>query len=135
MSTSRTMSSSVESFARLLQASRVFFRHHKFSSCTGKTKQLLVGHREKSLLESKRVDKVATRKWTPGSLEAEEKLNGMCKANCTRSSGVEKKSPKKQSIKSQHQKKKPFKRAEEKAIEKMPLKKSRTISKVLTLTE
>jgi len=31
---------------------------------------------------------------------------------------VEKKGPKKQSIKSQHQKKKPFKRAEEKAIEK-----------------
>ena len=85
------MSSSVESFARVLQASRVFFRHHKSSSCTGKTKQLLVGHREKSLLVSKRVDKVATRKWHPGSLEAEEQLNGMCKANCTRSSGVEKK--------------------------------------------
>ena len=49
--------------------------------------------------------------------------------------GRGKKGPKKQSIKSQHQKKKPFKRAEEKAIEKMPLKKSRTISKVLTLTE
>ena len=37
-----------------------------------------------------------------------------------------KKSPKRQSIKSQHQKKKPKKK---------PLKKSRTISKVLTMTE
>jgi len=53
------MSSSVESFARLLQASRVFFRHHKSSSGTGKTKQLLVGHRKESLLVSERVDKAA----------------------------------------------------------------------------
>ena len=49
---------------------------------------------KKSLLVSERVDKVATKKWHPGSLEAEEKLNGMCKANCTRSLGVEKKSKK-----------------------------------------
>ena len=91
MSTSRAMSSSVEIFARLLQASRVFFRHHKSSSGTGKTKWLLVGHRKESLLLSERVDKAARKKYHPGSLEAEEKLNGMCKANCARSSGVEKK--------------------------------------------
>ena len=121
MSTSRAMSSSVESFARLLQASRVFFRHHKSSSGTGKTKWLLVGHRKKSLLLSERVDKAARKKYHPGSLEAEEKLNGMCKANCARSSGVEKKKgPRRQSIKSQHQKKKPLKKAEEKAVEKKP---------------
>ena len=45
---------------------------------------------------------------------AEEKLNGMCKANCARSSGVEKKGPRRQSMKSQHQKKKPLKKAVEK---------------------
>ena len=43
---------------------------------------------------TERVDKAATKKWHPQSLEAEEKLNGMCKANCRRSSGVEKKSKK-----------------------------------------
>ena len=121
------------------KASPGLFRHHQSSSdttsLTGKTKQLLVGHREKSLLLSKRVDKVATKKSHPGSLEAAEKLNGMCKAKCTRSLGVGKKGPKKQSMKSQHQKKKLFKRAEEKAIEKMPLKKSRMISKVLMLSK
>ena len=69
------MSSGVESFVRLLQASRVFFRHHKSSSGIGKTKQLLIGHR-KSLLVSERVDKAATKKMKSRSLEAEEKLNG-----------------------------------------------------------
>ena len=82
VSTSRTMSSSVESFFRLLQASPVFFTHRKSSSGIGKTKLLLV---------TERVDKAATKKWHPRSLEAEEKLNGMCKTNCTRSSGEEKK--------------------------------------------
>ena len=56
MSTSRTMSSSVESFVRLLQASRVFFRDHKSSSTIEKTRELLVGRRKKSLLVSERVD-------------------------------------------------------------------------------
>ena len=58
------MSSSVESFVKLLQASRVFFRHHKSSSGVGKRKQLLVGRRKKSLLVSERVDKAATKKMT-----------------------------------------------------------------------
>ena len=57
VSTSRMMSSSVESFIRLIQASRVFFRHRKSSSDIGKTKQLLVGRRKKSLLVTEIVEK------------------------------------------------------------------------------
>ena len=60
---------------------------------------------------SERVDEVARKKWHPGSLEAEETLNGMCKVNCTRSSGVAKK-PKK----AIH----PIATSEEKAVEKKP---------------
>ena len=104
------MSSSVESFTRLLQASRVLFRHHKSSSGTGKTRQLLVGHRKESLLVSERVDKAARKKWHPGSLVAEEKLNGMCKANCTRSRAWKKEKSKK----AIHQ----IATSEEKAVEK-----------------
>jgi len=51
------MSSSVERFVRLLQASRVFFRHHKSPSGIGKPKQLLVG-----LLVTERVDKAVSKK-------------------------------------------------------------------------
>ena len=64
MSTSRAMSSSVESFVRLLQASRVFFRDHKSSSTIEKTRELLVGRRKKSLLVSETVDNAATKKMT-----------------------------------------------------------------------
>ena len=43
---------------------RVFFRHHKSSSGIGKTKQLLVGHRKKSLLMSEKVDRATAKKMT-----------------------------------------------------------------------
>ena len=55
-------------------------------------KQLLVGHSQKKSCGVQKIrqghDKKKSR---PGSLDVEEKLNSMCKASSTRSSGVEKK--------------------------------------------
>ena len=87
VSTSRTMSSGVHGKIRqassgitsLLQTSQVSFRHRKTKTASGRSS----GDRKS---RQGRVKK----KWHPGSLDAEKKLNGMCKANCTRSSGVEK---------------------------------------------
>ena len=116
VSTSRTMSSSVESFFRLLQASsgitsllhtsQVFFRHRKNKTASGDRKS------------RQGRDKKMTSKKSRGR----GKVEWYVQDELYEVFGQGKKSPKKESNKSQHQKK-------------QPLQKSRTISKVQTLTE
>ena len=83
------------------KASPGFFRHHESSSDITSLLQAqekqnsfwLVIEKKSSGVRKSRQGR-EKKKWHPGSLEAEKKLNGMCKANCTRSSGVGKKSKK-----------------------------------------